>query len=95
MGMLFEQLPDNIKNALNKVETSFDKVVPWLANLYDSKTGGFHMAMSGKNDPDMDPALEMTAWGIIILKDYTDAMDNISEQIREKFIGFYKALLVL
>ena len=49
---------------LRAVDEHYGGVMRWLANMYDPATGGFHMAMSGKLDPEMEPALEMTAWAI-------------------------------
>jgi len=79
----------DVQKALSAVEPSFQKVIPWLANMYDADTGGFHMAKSGKDDPDIHPGLEMTSWGIEILHKYSDCFDEMPEDTRQKFISFY------
>jgi len=85
----FEDLPGNIQEALNSAETVFDGIIPWLANLYDPETGGFYLTISGRDDPDMKPALEMTAWGITMIRDYTNILNDMPADVREKFIKFY------
>lgn len=87
--MNFEQLPDKMKTILKKADEEMEKVIPWIANLYDPQTGGFYFAMSGKNDPNMEPTIGTTAWGIKILKEYTDIVGDMPENIRQKMIQFF------
>ena len=87
--MRYEQLSDRVKAALAQADAAVAGVVPFIANLYDPESGGFYFALSGKNDPDLAPGLEMTAWGIMITKGQTDAWDDMPTEVREKFIQFF------
>lgn len=84
-----DALPEKIKEALDRVEVYYDRVMPWLAHMYDPKTGGFYMTMSGKQDPDMEPAVEMTDWGLGFIKNYARIADDMPDEVREKFIQFF------
>ncbi len=84
-----EDLPPEVQNALNSVEKYFVGVIPWLANMYDPSTGGFYMTMSGKCDPEMEPALEMSAWGLAYITAYTDIFPDMPASIKEKLIKFF------
>ena len=77
-----EDLPEHVQEALAGVEKYFTGVIPWLANMYDPKSHGFYMAMSGKLDPEMDTAIEMTCWGLSFLAGYTDACSRMPEWFR-------------
>ncbi len=81
-------LPKEVAEALEKVEVYYDRVVAWLANMFDPKTGGFYMTMSGKQDPEMEPAIEMTCWGVNFLKTYTRAFDTMPDKFRDGIINF-------
>ncbi len=82
-------LPTKVRDALDRVEEYFTGVIPWLANMYDPKTNGFYMAMSGRQDPEMVPAIEMTSWAISILKLYTDAMKDAPQAFVQGAIQFF------
>ena len=82
-------LEKRIDDALLRIEEAYARVIPWLAHLYDPKTGGFHMAMSGKLDPEMEPAIEMTGWGLSYISSYTQMMPAMPESLREKFAQFF------
>ena len=84
-----EDLPLAVREALAKVEVYYDRVIPWLSHMYDPKTGGFYMTMSGKMDPEMEPAVEMTNWGLSYLSSYTSCFADMPADIREKFIQFF------
>ena len=82
------KLPKAVSDALAKVEVYYDGVIPWLANMYDPKTGGFYMTMSGRNDPEMEPAVEMTCWGVSFLKGYTNAMETAPAEFCRRIVDF-------
>ena len=84
-----EDLPEEIQAALAKVDKYYDRVIPWLAHMYDHKTGGFYMTMSGKLDPEMEPAIEMTCWGLSYLNGYTEAIPNMPADVKERFVQFF------
>ena len=86
----YEDLSDEVKVALTKVDKYFDRVMPWLAHMYDHETHGFHMAMSGKLDPEMQPAIEMTCWAIAFISGYSDAMKSMPEDFRQNLIKFFQ-----
>ena len=73
---------------LRAVDEHYGGVMRWLANMYDPATGGFHMAMSGKLDPEMEPALEMTAWAIKFFG-YAGMTDSIPKSVKDKLIQFF------
>ena len=81
-------LPREVALALEKVEAYYDRCVLWLAHMYDPVTGGFHMAMSGALDPAMEPAIEMTSWGVSMLQTYTNAPDTMPAAFRERITAF-------
>ena len=83
-----KNLPENAVAALNVVESYYSGIVKWLANMYDLESGGFYMSVSGMRDPEMKPAVEMTWWGVDILKNYTNAFDNMPPCFREGIINF-------
>ena len=85
-----EDLPIEVQKALNSVEKYYRGVIPWLSHMYDPKTHGFYMTMSGMKDPDMEPALEMTGWGISFLSQYTEAMATAPEVFRQDLIKFFQ-----
>ena len=84
-----KNLPENVKAALAGVEKYYVGIIPWLAHMYDPVTHGFYMAMSGKLDPNMEPAVEMTSWGLTFLKEYTSALGTMPEEFRQNLIQFY------
>lgn len=48
------------------------------------------MAMSGRDDPNMEPAIEMTSWGLDVLYKYTDCnFSDMPDDIKQKFIDFF------
>jgi len=49
------------------------------------------MAISGAEDPEIEPAIEMTDWAIRILKTYTDAFPDMPERFRDGIIAFMDA----
>ena len=65
-----------VLEALERIEVYYDRVVPWLAHMYDHKTGGFYMTMSGSLDPEMEPAVEMTQWGLSFLSKYAGILSD-------------------
>lgn len=81
-------LSDTQQTALLKFEQELKRVYPWLANLYDQTTGGFYMAKSGADDPDMAPALEMTFFALDIVRGYGDSWEDLPETVKQKFIRF-------
>ncbi len=81
-------LPREAAQTLEKVEIYYEKCVLWLAHMFDPATGGFHMAMSGVQDPAIEPGIEMTAWGVAILNDYTNALNTMPLSFREGIIRF-------
>ena len=81
-------LPREVALALEKVDAYYERCVLWLAHMYDPATGGFHMAMSGALDPAMEPAIEMTAWGVAMLKTYTDALERMPAKFRDGIVDF-------
>ena len=81
-------LPREVALALEKVEAYYDRCVLWLAHMFDPVTGGFHMAMSGARDPAMEPAIEMTAWGVSMLKTYTNALERMPAKFRDGIVDF-------
>ena len=83
-----KNLPKNAVAALDVVESYYSGIVKWLANMYDLESGGFYMSVSGMRDPEMKPAVEMTWWGVDILKNYTNAFDNMPPCFREGIINF-------
>ncbi|MBQ7387642.1 MAG: hypothetical protein IJW03_05710 [Clostridia bacterium] len=85
-----DDLDPEVREKLCSVEKYYVGVIPWLANMYDPKTHGFYMTMSGMKDPEMEPAVEMTAWGISFLRNYTDAIKTIPEDFRLGVIKFFQ-----
>ena len=85
-----EDLPVEVQKALASVEKYYRGVIPWLANMYDPKTHGFYMTMSGMQDPEMEPAIEMTGWGVSFLAQYTEAMATVPEDFRQNLIKFFQ-----
>ena len=81
-------LPREVARALEKVEVYYGKCVLWLAHMFDPATGGFHMAMSGVKDPAIEPAIEMTAWGVSMLHTYTGALASMPGKFREGIVNF-------
>lgn len=82
------KLPREAAEALALAEPYYRGVTPWLSEMYDPKTGGFYMAMSGKNDPAMEPGIEMTAWGEALIRGYTDAAGKMSDAFYGGIIRF-------
>lgn len=87
--MTLEDLPLNVQKALSNVEKYYTGIIPWLANMYDPETHGFFMSMSGRLDPEMQPAVEMTCWGLSFLNGYTSALKTIPEDFRQNLIKFF------
>ena len=83
-----KKLPAAVAEALERVERYYVKVVPWLTHMFDPKTGGFYMTMNGAKDPEMEPAIEMTCWGVNFLKTYTRAFDTMPDKFRDGIISF-------
>ena len=81
-------LPPAVAAALERVDGYYDGVIPWLANIYDPKTGGFYMTVSGARDPEMEPAIEMTCWGVEFLYSYTNALETMPKKFRDGIIAF-------
>ena len=88
-AMTVMDLPENVRVALAGVEKYFTGIIPWLAHMYDPVTHGFYMSMSGKLDPEMEPAVEMTCWGLSFLGGYTSALKTMPEDFRQNLIQFY------
>ena len=82
------KLPAAVAAALEKVEVYFKDVIPWLANMYDPETKGFYMTVSGKEDPNMQPGVEMTCWGLSFLNGYTDALKSAPKEFIQGIIDF-------
>ncbi len=82
------KVPNKVARALEVIEKYYDGAVDWLAKLYDKESGGFYMAISGKEDPCMEPAIEMTCWGVNFLKTYTRAFDDMPDKFRTGIIEF-------
>lgn len=82
------KLPKAVSDALAGIEGYYDGVIPWLANMYDPATGGFYMTVSGKEDPEMAPAVEMTCWGLSFLNGYTGAMATAPDWFKDGIIRF-------
>ena len=83
-----KKIPSAVSEALEKVEVYFDGVIPWLANMYDPETKGFYMTVSGKEDPEMEPAIEMTCWGLSYLYRYTNALKSAPAEFTQGIIDF-------
>lgn len=81
-------LPSSVAKALEKLEYYYKDIILWLAHMYDAKSGGFYMTVSGMRDPNMEPAIEMTCWGIKILRDYTCAFETMPVEFRKGIIDF-------
>lgn len=77
------------REALKSLEEMCGHVLPWLANLYDSSTGGFYMSISGRDDHLMKPAMEMTAYGLKLTRVYTDLYDNMPGSLKERFVKYF------
>lgn len=78
-----------VLSALEKIDSYYARLPLWYGHLYDPESGGFYMTLSGKADPEMAPALEMTCWGLAFLKTHTEVFDAMPREIREKFIAFF------
>lgn len=81
---------DKIDGALGKIEGYYDGVLPWLSRLYDPETRGFYMTVSGMLDRDMEPAIEMTAWAVSMIVNYTDLYAEMPDEIRDGLIAFFQ-----
>ena len=86
----FSTLPREVGEALLRLEPYYSRVIDWLLGMYDHKTGGFYMTASGRDDPEMEPAIEMTAWGVSFLRNYTRALDTMPDIFRERVVAFMK-----
>ena len=86
---VYDDLSEDQKQVLEKMEACFDGVLPWLTNIYDQDEHGFYMAMSGKDDPQQNTAVEMTGWGINMIKNYTDMWADMPEEMRLKWIDYF------
>ena len=84
------ELDPEVQAALSSLDKYYVGVIPWLAHMYDPKTHGFYMTMSGMQDPEMEPAVEMTSWGISFLRNYTSAFDTMPEEFRQNVIKFFQ-----
>ena len=84
------ELDTEVQAALSSLDKYYVGVIPWLAHMYDPKTHGFYMTMSGMQDPEMEPAVEMTSWGISFLRNYTSAFDTMPEDFRQNLIKFFQ-----
>lgn len=82
------KIPAKIEDVLGRVEAYYGGVMDWLVRLYDPKTGGFYMALSGAEDPSIEPAIEMTAWAIYYLYDYTEAPLTMPKEFKDGIIKF-------
>ncbi len=85
----YDQLSEEEKAALEKLDSYFKGVFPWLTNVYDYDEHGFYMAMSGKDDPDQHTGIEMTAWGINLIKNYSDMWSQLPDDMRQKWIDYF------
>jgi len=86
--IIFSDNP-KINSALQKIEGCYDGVVLWLSNLYDPATAGYHMTVSGARDPEMQPAIEMTAWALSMLSGYTDLFPLMPDEIHRRTVAFF------
>lgn len=75
--------------AMAEVEKQFARIPLWFANLYDPETGGFYYAMSGKDNPSYIVTLQTTGFVLNSLDSYTDAIETMPEEVKQKFIHFF------
>ena len=70
-------------------EKYYSRIYIWLANLYDPESGGFYDTISGKDDPELDTAIEMTVFALNNIIDYSDAnVENIPDNVRQGFVNY-------
>ena len=69
-------------------------ITEWLANLYDSETGGIYYSRSARDNYPFLPDLESTAQGIswLINNDAISNRNQLPNDIKIKFIEFAKAM---
>ncbi len=87
-ALSYTGLTEEQQKSVLDFEKRLEKIYPWLASLYDKETGGFYMAVSGRDDASMQPALEMTFFALGMVKGYGDCWSGLPESVKQKFIKF-------
>lgn len=82
-----EDLPKEQQEELAKLDRLYDGLDKWLANLYHHEDGGFYMTMSGRDDPDIECGIEMSAFAYNSIG-YSDASSGMPDSVKEKFTQY-------
>ena len=84
-------LGNDMYEKLSEFEGEYSGVLLWLANLYDSESGGFYATVSGKESPKMFPGLEASAFAVSLLENEYDILREVPENIRQKLLNFFES----
>lgn len=71
----------------------YDRLLPWIAQLYDPESGGFYESLGvkqGKEDRDYPPDIQSTYFVIQILSD-VGLLSQAPEGVRQKLIHFFQS----
>ncbi|MED4122762.1 hypothetical protein P4641_02085 [Halalkalibacterium halodurans] len=75
--------------ALIEIEELMESVIYWLAQRYDSSSGGFFYAPSSEHVNVKIPDIESTAQALNILERY-DLLSGMPDDVRQQLIGFFQ-----
>ncbi|MBQ7387203.1 MAG: hypothetical protein IJW03_03455 [Clostridia bacterium] len=85
-----------VVEALKQLYNYYDgeRIVDWLANLYDPVIGGFYYSRSARDNEPFRPDIESTAQGISFLlnNDAISSRSQFPEEIRKKLVEFARSL---
>lgn len=82
-------LSPELQEALKKLdEDYYSRLDVYIANLYDHEQKGFYMTISGRDDPEQDTAIEMSAWAQGILTNF-DGYMYFPDEVKQDWIQYY------
>ncbi len=76
--------------ALAKLERQFDGVLPWVAQLYDPKSGGFFESIAARDDPRWGPDIQSTSMIVKLLKE-SYLLDEMPADIRSGLVRYFQS----
>ena len=76
--------------ALAKLETHFDGVLPWLAQLYDPKSGGFFESIGARDDPKWGPDIQSTGMAVKLLEE-GNLLDKMPDDIQAGLVRYFQS----
>lgn len=89
MGVDMTSKQKELDQLLQDMEEVFGGFFPWLAGLYDFKTGGFYYANSSIEDEQFTPDIESTSQALNILL-RNDLLNDMPVSMKEQMIHFYQ-----